>query len=92
MLDIDVEPLRAQLGRTLVDQDVATEAPLRDMAATFDRDEPRLASANRFRLAGILCISPTLRSDANSPKTACRPDAACCQKCLCLAACMPARR
>ncbi len=40
MPDIDIEPLRAQLGRTMVDQDVATEAPLRGMAATFDRDEP----------------------------------------------------
>jgi 3-methylfumaryl-CoA hydratase len=40
MPDIDIEPLRAQLGRTMVDADVATEAPLRGMAATFDRDEP----------------------------------------------------
>jgi len=40
MPDIDIEPLRAQLGRTKVDEDVASEAPLRGMAATFDRDEP----------------------------------------------------
>lgn len=40
MPDIDIAPLRAQLGRTVVDQDMATEAPLRGMAATFDRDEP----------------------------------------------------
>ena len=40
MLEIDIEPLRVHLGRTVVDDDVATEAPLRGMAATFDRDEP----------------------------------------------------
>lgn len=40
MPDIDIEGLRAQLGRTIVDGDVATTAPLRGMACTFDRDEP----------------------------------------------------
>jgi 3-methylfumaryl-CoA hydratase len=40
MPEIDIESLRAQLGRTIVDEDMATEAPLRGMAATFDRDEP----------------------------------------------------
>jgi 3-methylfumaryl-CoA hydratase len=40
MPDIDLAPLRAQLGRKIVDEDVATEAPLRGMTVTFDRDEP----------------------------------------------------
>jgi 3-methylfumaryl-CoA hydratase len=39
MPDIDIEPIRAQLGRTVTDEDVATAAPLRGMAVTFDRDE-----------------------------------------------------
>ncbi len=40
MPDIDIAPLRAQLGRKIVDEEVATEAPLRGMTVTFDRDEP----------------------------------------------------
>ena len=40
MPEIDIEPLRAKLGRSMVEDDVATEAPLRGMAATFERDEP----------------------------------------------------
>lgn len=39
MSDIDIEPIRAQLGRKVVDQDVATAAPPRGMVVTFDRDE-----------------------------------------------------
>ena len=39
MSDIDFEAIRAQLGRVVVDHDEATAAPLRGMAATFDRDE-----------------------------------------------------
>lgn len=39
MPDIDIDALRAQLGRTFVDEDVATAAPLRCMPVTFDRDE-----------------------------------------------------
>src|SRR4051812_26524877 len=39
MPDIDIEPIRAQLGRTVMDEDVATAAPLRGMVVTFDRDE-----------------------------------------------------
>jgi 3-methylfumaryl-CoA hydratase len=39
MSDIDIGPIRAQLGRTVVDEDVATAAPLRGMVVTFDRDE-----------------------------------------------------
>jgi 3-methylfumaryl-CoA hydratase len=40
MADIDIAGLRAQLGRTITDEDVATAAPLRGMTATFDRDAP----------------------------------------------------
>jgi 3-methylfumaryl-CoA hydratase len=40
MPEIDIAPLRAQLGRKIIDEDIATEAPLRGMAVTFDRDEP----------------------------------------------------
>lgn len=39
MPDIDIDALRAQLGRKTVDEDVATAAPLRCMLVTFDRDE-----------------------------------------------------
>jgi 3-methylfumaryl-CoA hydratase len=40
MADIDIEPVRAQLGRKITEEDVAAAAPLRCMAATFDRGEP----------------------------------------------------
>jgi 3-methylfumaryl-CoA hydratase len=36
---IDIESLRRQLGRRVVEEDVATAAPLRGMVVTFDRDE-----------------------------------------------------
>jgi 3-methylfumaryl-CoA hydratase len=39
MPDIDIEPIRALLGTKVTDHDVATEAPLRGMVVTFDRDE-----------------------------------------------------
>jgi 3-methylfumaryl-CoA hydratase len=39
MPDIDIEPIRAQLGRTIVEEDMATAAPLRGMVVTFDRNE-----------------------------------------------------
>ena len=40
MAEIDIAPLRAQIGRSFTDEDVATAAPLRGMRVTFDRDEP----------------------------------------------------
>jgi 3-methylfumaryl-CoA hydratase len=39
MTEIDLEPIRARLGTKVVDEDVATAAPLRGMVVTFDRDE-----------------------------------------------------
>jgi 3-methylfumaryl-CoA hydratase len=39
MAEIDIEPIRARLGTTIADEDVATAAPLRGMVVTFDRDE-----------------------------------------------------
>ena len=39
MTAIDIEPLKKHLGRKIEDEDVATEAPLKGMIATFDRDE-----------------------------------------------------
>jgi len=39
MPDIDIEPIRARLGAKVVDEDVATAAPLRGKGVTFDRDE-----------------------------------------------------
>jgi 3-methylfumaryl-CoA hydratase len=39
MPDYDLSAVRAQLGRSIVEHDVATEAPLRGMAVTFDRNE-----------------------------------------------------
>ena len=38
-MTIDIEPIEAQLGRTIVDRDEATATPLRGMVVTFDRDE-----------------------------------------------------
>ena len=39
MPEIDIAPIRAQLGRKIIEEDVATAAPLRGMVVTFDRDE-----------------------------------------------------
>jgi 3-methylfumaryl-CoA hydratase len=39
MPDIDIDPIRAQLGRMVTDTDEATQAPLRGMTVTFDRTE-----------------------------------------------------
>ena len=39
MTEIDLKPIRARLGTKVVDEDVATAAPLRGMLVTFDRDE-----------------------------------------------------
>ena len=36
---IDIEPIRAALGRKIVDYDEASATPLRGMIVTFDRDE-----------------------------------------------------
>jgi hypothetical protein len=36
---IDARAVRAQLGRKLVEHDVATAAPLRGMVVTFDRNK-----------------------------------------------------
>ena len=38
-MTIDIEPLRKELGRKSVDEDVVTQAPIRAMLATFDREE-----------------------------------------------------
>ncbi len=38
-MTIDIEPLKKELGRKIVDEDVVTEAPIRAMLCTFDRDE-----------------------------------------------------
>jgi 3-methylfumaryl-CoA hydratase len=37
--DIDIDALRRQLGRKIVEEDEATAAPLRGMAVTFEREE-----------------------------------------------------
>jgi 3-methylfumaryl-CoA hydratase len=38
-MTIDIEPLKKLLGRKIEDEDTVTEAPLKGMIATFDRDE-----------------------------------------------------
>ncbi|MBS0549020.1 MAG: MaoC family dehydratase N-terminal domain-containing protein [Proteobacteria bacterium] len=38
-MTIDIAPLRQHLGRKVEDRDTATQAPLKGMIATFDRDE-----------------------------------------------------
>lgn len=40
MTAIDAEALRRHIGTSMTDEDVATAAPLRMLAATFDRPEP----------------------------------------------------
>ena len=37
---VDIEALRRLVGRREEDEDLATAAPLRGMAVTFDRPEP----------------------------------------------------
>jgi 3-methylfumaryl-CoA hydratase len=39
MSDINIDAIKAQLGRKVVDEDEATAAPLRGMVVTFDRNE-----------------------------------------------------
>lgn len=38
-MTIDIEPLRKHIGTKIVEEDVATFAPLKGLVATFDRDE-----------------------------------------------------
>jgi 3-methylfumaryl-CoA hydratase len=38
-MTIDIEPLRKELGRKIEDEDVVTQAPIKAMLATFDREE-----------------------------------------------------
>lgn len=38
-MTIDIAPLKKELGRKIVDEDVVTQAPIKAMLATFDRDE-----------------------------------------------------
>ena len=38
-MTIDIEALKKQLGRTIEDEDTVSEAPLKGIIATFDRDE-----------------------------------------------------
>jgi 3-methylfumaryl-CoA hydratase len=38
-MTIDIEPLRKQLSRKMVDEDIVTEMPLKGFIATFDRQE-----------------------------------------------------
>ena len=53
MTAIDIATLRKHIGTRIVDEDVATEAPLRAIVATFDRKEaaPREGEADPARLA-----------------------------------------
>ena len=39
-VSIDIAPIRAQLGRKIIEEDFAAAAPMRGMVVTFDRDEP----------------------------------------------------
>jgi 3-methylfumaryl-CoA hydratase len=38
-MTIDIEPLKKELGRKIEDEDVVTQAPIKAMLATFDRQE-----------------------------------------------------
>ncbi len=38
-MTIDIEPLKKELGRKIEDEDVVTQAPLKAMIATFDRND-----------------------------------------------------
>ena len=68
MTAIDVAALRRHIGTRIVDEDVATQAPLKAIVATFDREEDARARARRSRRAGISATScrraqPTLGAD-----------------------------
>ena len=58
MTAIDISALRRHIGTRIVDEDVATEAPLKAIVATFDRKETRSrAKVNRSRPAGTSATS-----------------------------------
>jgi 3-methylfumaryl-CoA hydratase len=55
-MTIDIEPLRRQLGRKIEDEDIVTEAPLKAMIATFDRDEKAPAPGQPIAPGWHLCF------------------------------------
>lgn len=38
-IDIDIDALRKHIGTKIVEEDIATQAALRGLSVTFDRDE-----------------------------------------------------
>jgi len=55
-MSIDIEPLKKQLGRQIVDEDIVTEAPIRAMIATFDRPDKVPAPGEPIAPGWHLCF------------------------------------
>ena len=62
MTAVDIEYLRKSIGRKVVDEDVATRAPLSMLVATFDRPEPAPAEGEPippgWHIGYFLAMSP----------------------------------
>jgi hypothetical protein len=90
MTAIDVAALRRHIGTRIADEDIATEAPLKAIVATFDRQEeaPRQGEPipPGWHIGYFLSMAPTRVLAADG----CRPAPACCLSCRCRAACTPA--
>lgn len=55
-MTIDIEPLKKQLGRKVEDEDTVTEAPLKGMIATFDRNETTPKAGEAIAPGWHLCF------------------------------------
>ena len=90
MTPIDIAALRRHIGTRISEEDVATEAPLRAIAATFDRPEapPRtaappgeVAGPPQGAAAGSPAGAPSSRARRSSSRlivSCCRPMVSCC--------------
>jgi 3-methylfumaryl-CoA hydratase len=55
-MTIDIEPLRQHLGRKIEDEDIVTEAPIKEMICTFDRDDQVPAPGEAIAPGWHLCF------------------------------------
>jgi len=56
VMTIDIEPLKKELGRKIEDEDVVTQAPLKAMIATFDRQDKVPAEGEPIAPGWHLCF------------------------------------
>src|SRR5205085_10901302 len=55
-MTIDIAPLRKEIGRKITDEDVVTEAPIKAMIATFDRQDKVPAEGKPIAPGWHLCF------------------------------------